>query len=99
MKGDQVSFDVSEDGRRLENLTFIGYCRCDGKLESMTAGPKRSFEIRNGRVNDHISEPPNGGSTAWRFELDATIEAKGIWNFSHEHQQPWLRYLQTKMGS
>jgi hypothetical protein len=74
MKGDSISFDVSTDGRKLTNLTFKGYWRCSGKLESTTAGPDGSFDIVNGKVNGHISEPPNGGSTAWRFDLTATIE-------------------------
>lgn len=73
MKGDSISFDISEDGTRLENLTFKGWWRCDGKIEHTTAGPEGSFAIRDGKVNDHISEPPNGGSTAWRFDLEATI--------------------------
>lgn len=76
MKGDKISFDVSADGKRIENLTFTGYWRCDGKLESVTAGPEGSFDIVNNKVSGHISEPPNGGSTAWRFELEASIDGK-----------------------
>ncbi len=73
MKGDKISFDISADGKKLENLTFTGYWRCAGKLESTTTGPDGAFDIVNGKVSGHISEPPNGGSTAWRFDLDATI--------------------------
>ena len=76
MKGDSISFDVSADGKKLTNLTFKGWWRCSGKLESTTAGPEGSFDIVNGKVNGHISEPPNGGSTAWRFDLEASIEGK-----------------------
>ena len=74
MKGDKISFDISADGKKLTNLTFKGYWRCSGKLESMTAGPKGAYEIVNGKVSGHISEPPNGGSTAWRFDLEADIQ-------------------------
>lgn len=74
MKGDKISFDISADGKKLENLTFIGYWRCAGRLESTTTGPDGAFDIVNGKVSGHISEPPNGGSTAWRFDLDATIK-------------------------
>ena len=74
MKGDKISFDISDDGTKLQNLTFTGYWRCDGKLESTTAGPEGAFEIVDGKVNGHISEPPNGGSTAWRFDLEAKID-------------------------
>ncbi|MDB5201404.1 MAG: hypothetical protein JWQ27_813 [Ferruginibacter sp.] len=74
MKGDSLFFDLSADGSKLDNLTFKGYWRCSGKLESTRVGPEGSFKVLNGKVNDHISEPPNGGSTAWRFDLDATIK-------------------------
>jgi hypothetical protein len=76
MKGDSIFFDISADGKKLENLTFKGYWRCSGKLEQTTVGPDGSFTITGGKVNDHITEPPNGGSTAWRFELDAAINGK-----------------------
>ena len=81
MKGDSIFFDVSADGSKLENLTFKGYWRCDGKLEMQSAaGPQGYFKLVGGKVSDHISEPPNGGSTAWRFDLDAEVndnKAKG----------------------
>lgn len=74
MKGDRLSFDISVNGKKLSNLTFIGYWRCSGTLESITAGPKGDFTIIDKKVNDHISEPPNGGSTAWRYDLVADIK-------------------------
>jgi hypothetical protein len=74
MKGDSISFDISADGKKLSNLTFKGYWRCSGKLESVITGPEGIFTITNNNVNDHISEPPNGGSTAWRFDLLADIK-------------------------
>lgn len=74
MKGDSIFFDISADGKRLENLTFKGYWRCSGKLEQTTVGPDGAFTIKDSKVNDHISEPPDGGSTAWRFELHADIK-------------------------
>ncbi|MEO5966711.1 MAG: hypothetical protein ABIP69_00500 [Ferruginibacter sp.] len=74
LKGDSIFFDISADGKKLENLTFKGYWRCSGKLEQLTAvGPDGSFDINNGNVKGHISDPPNGGSTAWRFDIDANI--------------------------
>lgn len=76
MKGDSIFFDVSADGKKLMNLTFKGYWRCSGKLEQTTVGPDGFFTITNGKVNDHIAEPPNGGSTAWRFELKADVQPK-----------------------
>jgi len=85
MKGDKISFDISADGTTLENLTFDGYWRCSGTLEQTTAGPEGSFPIEEGKVSGHISEPPNGGSTAWRFDLEASIngdEATGTFRMN-----------------
>src|SRR5687768_11828624 len=75
MKGDSLFFDVSADGTKLQNLTFKGYWRCSGRLEQTTVGLEGSFAIQNNKVAGHISEPPDGGSTAWRFELEATLQA------------------------
>ena len=74
MKGDSLFFDLSPDGKKLENLTFKGYWRCGGKLEQTTVGPDGAFTVQGGKVDQHISEPPNGGSTAWRFDLQANIQ-------------------------
>ena len=73
MKGDSIFFNLSPDGKRMENLTFKGYWRCSGKLEQIVAGPGEAFGINAGKIKGHISEPPDGGSTAWRFDLEATI--------------------------
>lgn len=82
MKGDSLFFNVSADGKRLENLTFKGYWRCSGKLEQTIVGPDGGFEIKQGRVAGHITEPPDGGSTAWRFELEADLKGlKASGNF------------------
>lgn len=75
LKGDSIFFDVSANGKKLENLTFKGYWRCSGKLERLWAvGPTGTFDIANGIAKGHISDPPDGGSTAWRFDIDATIK-------------------------
>lgn len=76
MKGDSIFFTVSADGKKLSNLTFKGYWRCSGKLEQTFTGPEGSYTINNGKVQGHISEPPNGGSTAWRFDVEAAIQDK-----------------------
>lgn len=77
MKGDSISFDVSGDGKRLENFLFKGYWRCSGHLEQQpNAGPQGYFTISDGKVDGQISEPPNGGSTAWRYDLKAEINNK-----------------------
>lgn len=73
MKGDSIFFNVSEDGKKLTDLMFKGYWRCSGTLESTTAGPDTDFDLINGKVKRAVSVPPDGGSTAQRFDLDVTI--------------------------
>ena len=76
-KRDSIFFDISQDGKKLENLTFKGYWRCSGKLEQLRAvGPDGSFDIVDGKVKGHLSDPPDGGSTAWRFDIDTEITGK-----------------------
>jgi hypothetical protein len=69
MKETYISFDVSEDGKELQNLTFRGYWRCDGKLDQTTLGPEKSFIINGNKVDGTITEPENGGATAIRYEI------------------------------
>lgn len=78
MKGAKISFILSADGKKLKDLTFQGYWRCDGKLELTTVGPSenKSFPVINGKVDGIIVEPENGGATAFRFELHGTINGK-----------------------
>jgi hypothetical protein len=75
-KGDSIRFDISADGKRLENLTFTGYWRCSGGIEQMTMGPEKSFSIKDGKVLGVITEPENGGASAFRFDLNAVISGK-----------------------
>lgn len=73
-KRDSIFFDVSADGKKLENLTFKGHWRCNGKLERIAAvGPDGSFPITKGVAKGYISDPPDGGATAWRFDIDTKI--------------------------
>lgn len=73
MKGAKISFDISEDGKELKELTFQGYWRCDGKLDLTTLGPEKSFSIESNKVDGVIVEPEGGGASATRYELHATI--------------------------
>ena len=74
MKQTYISFDISADGKQLQNLTFKGYWRCDGKLDQTILGPEKSFSIVNNKVDGAISEPEGGGSTATRYELHASFK-------------------------
>lgn len=73
LTGAKISFDISEDGKELKDLTFQGYWRCDGKLDLTTLGPEKSFAIENNKVDGVIVEPEDGGATALRCELQAII--------------------------
>lgn len=74
MKGAKFSFEISEDGQRMENVIYQGYWYCGSKLESTTAGPDGHFTIQDNKVEEFIVEPPDGGSTAWRFDMTAEIK-------------------------
>ncbi|UYZ58537.1 hypothetical protein [Hymenobacter latericus] len=76
MKGDKISFVVSPDGKKLSELTFSGYWRCSGKLEQTTVGPDSAFNIVGGKVAGVAVDPPSGGSTAWRFEVQGEFSGK-----------------------
>ena len=74
MKGDSLSFDLSADGKKVTNLEFHGWWRCSGKLERQpNIGPSGSYDVKDGKVSGFLCDPPNGGSTAWCFDLKASI--------------------------
>ena len=75
-KGDKISFNLSADKKTITDLTFSGYWRCNGRLESITVGPEKGYAVKNGEVHGVILDPENGGSTAFRFALDGTIKGK-----------------------
>ena len=72
MKKTYISFDVSDDGKELANLTFKGYWRCNGTLEQTTIGPEKNYTITNGKVDGVIIEP-EGGAAPFRYELHGSI--------------------------
>ncbi|RTQ53762.1 hypothetical protein EJV47_03235 [Hymenobacter gummosus] len=85
MKGDKISFDVAPDGKTVSNVTFEGYWRCSGKLEQTTAGPEKAFPVQGGKIRGVVVDPPNGGATAWRYELEGDLSkaaAKGTFRMN-----------------
>lgn len=85
MKGDKISFDVAPDGKTVSNLTFQGYWRCAGKLEQLTAGPKQALPVQSGKIKGVVVDPPGGGASAWRYELNGAIgktAAKGTFRMN-----------------
>ncbi|MEJ8757662.1 hypothetical protein WG947_11675 [Pontibacter sp. H259] len=76
MKGDKVSFVLSADGKWVEEFTFNGYWRCDGSLEQITIGPEKRIPVKNGKISGTVVDPENGGTTAWRFDVQGSIAGK-----------------------
>lgn len=73
MKGDKISFVLSADGKWVEDLTFDGYWRCSGRLEQTKVGPDKKIAVKNGKISGIVVDPENGGSTAWRFDLQGVL--------------------------
>lgn len=76
MKGDKITFILAADGQTVEEVTFSGYWRCGGKLEQITVGPDKGFTVKGNIISGVVVEPPAGGATAWRFELNGEIKGK-----------------------
>jgi hypothetical protein len=73
-KGAKISFNISADGKQLQDLTFAGYWKCSSGIEQIKVGPKKALPIVNGKVDGVVIDPEGGGSAAWRFELHGTID-------------------------
>ena len=71
MKGAKISFDT--EANELQNLTFEGYWRCDGKLDLTTIGPEKSFALEADKVDGIIIEPEDGPAP-FRFELHGSFD-------------------------
>ncbi|RYU80075.1 hypothetical protein [Hymenobacter persicinus] len=77
LKGNTLSFVLAPDGKTISDVTFKGYWRCDGKLEMLGAtGPKGTFAVTNGTIAGRLCEPPNGGASAWCFDLGGKLTGK-----------------------
>lgn len=75
-KGAKLSFTLSENGKEIKNFIFDGYWRCGGSTEHIKAGPEKSFNVVNGKIQGTLSDPENGGSSAFRFSLEGQINGK-----------------------
>ncbi len=74
-KGAKLSFVLSADQKTISDFTFTGYWRCGGSTESIIAGPGKSFPVKNGEVHAVITDPENGGSSAFRFNINGTVKS------------------------
>lgn len=72
-KGAKLSFTLAANGTEIKDFTFNGYWRCGGSIESITAGPEKTFPVVNGKINAVIVEPENGGASAFRFHIDGLL--------------------------
>lgn len=75
-KGAKLSFILSPNGKEIKDFTFQGYWRCGGSTELITAGPEKSFPVVNGKIKSIIVEPENGGSSAFRFNIEGLLSGK-----------------------
>ena len=73
-KGSKVSFVLSADKKTISDFTFIGHWRCSGSIESITAGPEKTFPVKGGLIDVVITDPENGGASAFRFAIKGTVK-------------------------
>jgi hypothetical protein len=72
MKETTISFNVSADGKKITDLTFNGYWRCDGRLTKDILGPEEAFDLKSGVVDGVIVD-----KTAYiRYELKGKLTGK-----------------------
>lgn len=84
-KGAKISFELSKDGKTIKNLAFTGYWRCGSSTEQIIAGPEKNILVKDGKVQALIVDPENGGSSAFRFEIDGILKgdtAQGTFRMS-----------------
>ena len=75
-KGSTVSFTLSKDGTTISDFIFNGHWRCGGAIEHITAGPDSKISVKNGVINASITEPENGGASAFKFSIEGTVNKK-----------------------
>lgn len=81
MKGAKISFDISADGKKLNNLTYKGYWHCGGKTEFANYSPDTGYDIIDGKVSGTIQERSTG--VLFEFMIDGNITgstASGTYN-------------------
>ncbi len=74
--GAKISFSLSADKKTIKDLTFTGYWRCGGSTEQITAGPEKKIEVKDGVIQAVITEPENGGASAFRFNINGNLKGK-----------------------
>jgi len=67
--GNRISFAVSPDGARMEDITFQGHWDCEDGIESTTLGPTAGFSLAGDTISILSVEPEDGGATAQRFDM------------------------------
>lgn len=67
--GNRISFTVSPDGARMEDVTFEGHWDCEDGIETATLGPTAAFPLTGDSISILSVEPEDGGATAQRFDM------------------------------
>lgn len=84
-KGTKINFQISKDGKTIENLTFNGYWRCGSSTEKIMAGPEKPIPLIKGSFKAIMSDPENGGASAFRFDVNGITKgnnAEGTFRMS-----------------
>jgi hypothetical protein len=71
--GNRISFTVSADGARMEDITFEGHWDCADGIETATLGPAAAFPLSGDTISVLSVEPENGGATAQRFDMQGRV--------------------------
>jgi hypothetical protein len=67
--GNRISFTVSADGARMEDITFEGHWDCEDGIETATLGPTAPAPLAGDTIAVLSVEPEDGGATAQRFDM------------------------------
>jgi hypothetical protein len=92
VKGAQISFVVSPDGKTLSQIVFSGSERTYVKQEQTASNPEQSFAISNGKVSGVKIKTDKAAASAWSYELQGEFtekSAKGTLLDANGHQMQW----------
>lgn len=68
-QGNRISFTVTPDGARMEDIVFEGHWDCEDGIDMTTLGPTPGFAITGDTIAILSVEPEDGGATAQRFDM------------------------------
>jgi hypothetical protein len=69
----KISFNVSQDGKQVSDLSFSGNLKCDSSIQQIKITTSKPLALTNGKVDGIVSDPEDGGPTAWHFEIHGFV--------------------------